>query len=86
MILSGDFNINFNTANSGEVINFLRADLNLSINNDPVVSTTRHGTTIDAVFVRYLDNIITRPFVSYFSYHKPLVTHMSTEPQPMDEN
>ena len=72
MILSGDFNINFNTANSGELINFLRADLNLSINNDPVVSITRHGTTIDAVFVRYLDNIITRPFVSYFSYHKPL--------------
>lgn len=81
MILSGDFNLNFNSENSDVLINFLREDLNLSINNDPTVSTTRHGTTIDAVFIRYLDNVSTRPFVSYFSYHKPLVTHMSVESQ-----
>ena len=82
MLLSGDFNVNFNSENAHVLINFLREDLNLSMNNDPTVSTTRHGTTIDAVFIRYLDNISTIPFISYFSYHKPLVTHMPIESEP----
>ncbi|XP_044588740.1 uncharacterized protein LOC123267918 [Cotesia glomerata] len=46
------------------------------------VSTTRHGTTIDAVFTRYLSNVSTRSFISYFSYHKPLVTHMPIQSLP----
>ena len=44
------------------------------MNNDPQESTTKYGTTIDAVFSRYLENIKFQTYVSYFSYHKPIVS------------
>ena len=31
-------------------------------------------TTTDAVFSKYLENITSRTFVTYFSYHRPIVT------------
>ncbi|KAI4476052.1 hypothetical protein M0804_013908 [Polistes exclamans] len=71
------------------LFNFLREDLNPSIKNDQAVPIIRHVTTIKAVFIRHLDNISTRQFVSYFSYHKSLIPHMSIESQPdqlIDEN
>ena len=40
MILSGDFNVNFNLENAHVLINYLREDLNLSMNNNPTASTT----------------------------------------------
>ena len=82
MILSGDFNVNFALEDSGPLINFLQEHLNLTINNDPTVSTTRHGTTIDAVFTRYLDNVNSKTFISYFSYHKPIVTYVPIQSPP----
>ena len=59
----------------------LHEDQNLSVNNDTTISTTWHGTTIDAVFERYLNDVSTRQFASYFSYHKLLLTHMPIDPQ-----
>ena len=47
------------------------------MNNDPQESTTKHGTTIDAVFSKYLHNLKSRTFITYFSYHKPLVSHFN---------
>ena len=41
--------------------------------NDPNKSTTKYGTTINAVFFRYLLNFQSKVFISYFSYHKPIV-------------
>ncbi|KAI4476056.1 hypothetical protein M0804_013912 [Polistes exclamans] len=67
--------------NSDVFINCVREDLNVLINYDQAFSTTRHGTTIDAVSIRHLDNISARQFVSYFSYYKSLVPHMSIESQ-----
>lgn len=32
-----------------------------------------HGTTIDAIFKRFLDTIESPTFVSYFSYQKVIV-------------
>lgn len=74
MILSGDFNVNFASEDSSPIIKFFNEDLNLTINNNPTTSTTRHGTTIDAVFTRYLEEVNSKTFISYFSYHKPIVT------------
>ena len=34
---------------------------------------TRYGTTIDAIFQRYLDTLESRSLSTYFSYHKPIV-------------
>ncbi|KAK0086417.1 hypothetical protein PV326_005552 [Microctonus aethiopoides] len=38
------------------------------------------GTTIVAVFSRYLDTIESRTYISYFSYHKPIVSTTAIAP------
>lgn len=79
MILSGDFNVNFALDKSIKLVEFLKDNLNLSIQNDKKISTTKSNTTIDAVFTRFLDNIECKTYISYFSYHKPLVTKVYDE-------
>lgn len=74
LILAGDFNINFADKKSERLTTFLSEKLNLKMNNDPQESTTKYGTTIDAVFSRYLEDIKSQTYVSYFSYHKPIVS------------
>lgn len=74
MILAGDFNVNFATNNSIPLTTFLEQTFGLKINNRPTESTTRYGTTIDAVFSRYLDNMMSTTFVTYFSYHRPIIS------------
>ena len=79
MILSGDFNVNFALDTAVPLIDFLNTTFNLKMCNNRTESTTRSKTTIDAVFQRYVDNIETKAFVSYFSYHKPLVSFVEIE-------
>ncbi|KAL4123326.1 hypothetical protein QTP88_015523 [Uroleucon formosanum] len=74
LILAGDFNINFASEDGQLLINFLRVTLELQMNNDRNEPITRHGTTIDAVFSRFLSNFNSKIYVSYFSYHKPIVS------------
>jgi len=76
MIVSGDFNINFDkeTSPSQPLIEFFQDMLHLNIVNHRNQSTTIGGTTIDAVFSRFLDKIDSKNFISYFSYHKPIIT------------
>lgn len=76
IILSGDFNVNFAEDSSQPLIEFLNDDLGLKMSNDRNVSTTRYGTTIDAVFSRYLNRFHSKIFISYFSYHKPIVSFL----------
>jgi len=72
--LAGDFNIDFADKKSERLTTFLLEKLNLRINNDPRESATKYGTTIDAVFSRYLENIKSQTYISYFSYHRPIVS------------
>ena len=74
MIMSGDFNINFSDEQTEPLIHFLKDKLDLVMSNDKNQGTTRYGTTIDAVFSRYLEKFETRIYVSYFSYHKQNVS------------
>ncbi|XP_049305975.1 calcium-dependent protein kinase 5 isoform X5 [Bactrocera dorsalis] len=74
LILARDFNINFASEDGQLLRNFLRDKLELQMNNDRNEQTTRHGTTIDAVFSRFLSNFNSKIYVSYFSYHKPIVS------------
>jgi len=74
LILVGDFNINFADKKSKRLTTFLLEKLHLRMNNDPQESTTKYRTTIDAVFSRYLENIKSQTYVSYFSYHRPIVS------------
>jgi len=50
------------------------------MNNDPAISTTRADTCIDAVFTRHVEYLQTMNFVSYFSYHKPLLSITAQQP------
>ena len=55
MIMSGDFNINFNTDEAQPLLRFLDEKFKLKLNTDKGQTTARLGTTIDAVFSRYLE-------------------------------
>lgn len=57
MILAEGFNVNFVTNDSIPFTIFLKRKFVLKIDNKPTVPTTRYGTTIDAIFSRYLYNI-----------------------------
>jgi hypothetical protein len=72
MILSGDFNANFASAESQPLIEFLQVKLQLNMTNDPREATTRSGATIDAVFTRFLNNFQSKIFISYSVITNPL--------------
>lgn len=72
MILSGDFNVNFAAENLVELLAFLQEKFQLT------------GTTIDAIFSRYLENVECINFVSYFSYYKPIVTRIPLEIEELE--
>lgn len=74
MLLSGDFNVNFASDESRVLVDFLKEKLLLDLSNDPREPTTRHGTTLDAVFARFINRLESQVFISYFSYHKPIVS------------
>lgn len=73
VILAGDFNVNFSQPEFQPLLQFLEEKYSFEMiigRNDP---TTKGGTTIDAVFARNLNYVHLKHFVSYFSYHNPIV-------------
>ena len=54
-------------------------EFDLGMNSDSSISTIQHGTTIDAVFMRRLEYLKSQVYVSYFRYHKSIVTCLSLE-------
>ena len=59
---------------SKNLVSFLKSKLQLKIINKPEEATTSHGTVLDAVFARFLDDKQCKNFVAYYSYHKQIVT------------
>lgn len=74
IIMGGDFNTNFSTAKAQPLIQFLYDKFKLVLNTSPESPTTIQGTTIDAVFSRYLNSVDSKVYVSYFSYHRPILS------------
>lgn len=74
IILCGDFNINFQQELGLEFRKYMLENFGLELNNDPAIAKASKNTSIDGVFTRYLDNIETKHYISYFSYHRPLIT------------
>ena len=75
LIISGDFNCNFAKPNSKLIAEYLKTNFNLEINNNVSKSTTKYNTTIDAVFGRFLKNLKSKIYLSYFSDHEPIVKY-----------
>ncbi|GFT93321.1 retrovirus-related Pol polyprotein from transposon 17.6 [Trichonephila clavipes] len=92
MILSGDFNVNFALDKSLQLIEFLKDNFTLSLQNR-IILTTKSNTIIDAVLLRYLSDIECKTYISYLSFHKPLITKEKTiqlapstrKPKPLQE-
>lgn len=49
------------------------------------VSTRKSGTTIDAVFSRYVDTIESRTYIWYFSCHKLIVSNVAIAPSTQNK-
>lgn len=79
MIMSGDFNNNFNTDEAQTLLKFLDEKFKLKLNNDKGQSATRPGTTIDVVFSRYLENLQYKLCASYFSYYRHIIPFLEYE-------
>lgn len=73
MLLGGDFNTDFSSEEVIPLILFLREKFDL-VNNDRKIPTTNSKTTMDAVFSKYLDQIQSEMYISYFSSHKPIIS------------
>jgi len=76
MILGGDCNINFSSDETQPLISFLENRLNLKMNIARYISRTNYRTTLDGVFSQFLNDIKSEIYVSYFSYHKPIITYI----------
>lgn len=83
LILGGDFNANFAEDASLPLLQFLREKISLDMNNDRKIATTESRTTVDAIFPRNLHYLESRTYVSYFSYHKAII---SSTPIPSIED
>lgn len=79
VILSGVFNTDFKKEEFASLTEYLREVFNLEMKNDRNRPTTRYGTTIDAVFTRYIEKIECKSLFAYFSYIKILVTFINCE-------
>ena len=74
IMLVGDLNVNLTSGYGQQLLQFLDDTWNLKINNDISLPTTKGSTCIDAVFSRNMNQIKTLNYVSYFSYHNPLLS------------
>lgn len=73
IMLTGDFN--FNIRADDWILEFMKTEFDLTYVASPH-PTTLGNTYIDLTFVRNL-TASCMPFVSYFSYHRPLFTKLS---------
>ncbi|GFV68179.1 ATP-dependent DNA helicase [Trichonephila clavipes] len=58
----------------GEKLRRKKNNFALSLQNNRIILTTKSNTTIYAVFSRFLNDIECKTYISYFSFHKPLIT------------
>ena len=73
ILLCGDFNVNFSSENAQPLLDFMEEKLLLRLVNPRNEGTTRYGTTLDAIFARHIENIQSMLYISYCSYHKPIL-------------
>lgn len=65
MVIAGDFNVNFSTADGKPLIKFFKDALDLDLLTNRTEPTTKHGTTIDAVFARYVNHMSSDTYISF---------------------
>lgn len=74
ILLCCDFNQNVKS--DDKFLKFIKDTFNLDCVSDMSKSTTLKGTTIDLTFSRHI-TAETLPFISYFSYHRPVLNKIT---------
>jgi endonuclease/exonuclease/phosphatase (EEP) superfamily protein YafD len=74
IILAGDFNVNVKDNYKTELVEFMNDTFELDSLSDLSQGTTGFNSCIDMVFGRNVNNLSCMHYVSYFSYHRPILS------------
>lgn len=78
VVVTGDFNIDISKTENICFVRFMKEFLAFDIFSDPRKSTTLGGSCIDIIFARNIPDLLTKRYIAYFSYHRPLFTLLTT--------
>jgi endonuclease/exonuclease/phosphatase (EEP) superfamily protein YafD len=85
IILAGDFNVNVKDNYNAELVDFMKDTFEIDVLSDFSQGTTRFNPCIDMIFGRNVDNLSCMKCVSYFSYHRPILSRANHQaPQLID--
>jgi endonuclease/exonuclease/phosphatase (EEP) superfamily protein YafD len=74
IILAGDFNIDLKKNENETFVTYMEETFGLKLMSNPQCSTTRCKSCIDMVFARNVDNLQCANYITYFSYHRPILS------------
>jgi endonuclease/exonuclease/phosphatase family metal-dependent hydrolase len=74
IILAGDFNIELKKRENETLVTDMEETFGLKLMSNPQCSTTRSKSCIDMVFARIVDNLKCANYISYYSYHRPILS------------
>jgi endonuclease/exonuclease/phosphatase family metal-dependent hydrolase len=74
IILAGDFNTELKKKENETLVTDMEETFGLKLMSNPQCSTTRDKSCIDMVFARNVDNLKCANYVTYFSYHRPILS------------
>jgi hypothetical protein len=83
--LAGDFNVNVKANYNTELVEFMKDIFELDVLSDLSQGMTSSDSCIDMFCGQNVDNLSYMNYVSYFSYHRPIVSRTNHQaPQLTD--
>jgi endonuclease/exonuclease/phosphatase (EEP) superfamily protein YafD len=74
IILAGDFNTELKKKENETFVTGMAETFGLKLMSSPQCSTTRSKSCIDMVFARNVDNLKCENCITYFNYHRPILS------------
>jgi endonuclease/exonuclease/phosphatase (EEP) superfamily protein YafD len=74
IILAGYFNIELKKKENETLVTDMEEKFGLKLMSNPQCSTARAKSCIDMVFARNVDNLKCANYITYFSYHRPILS------------
>jgi hypothetical protein len=85
IILAGDFNVNVKDNCNVELVEFMKHTFEFDVLSDLSQGTTRSNSCIDMVLERNVDNLSCMNYVSYFSYHRPILSRTNHQASQLND-
>jgi hypothetical protein len=73
LILEGDFNVSVKDNYNAELVEFMKDTFEVDVLLNLSQGTTKCNSCNDMDFGRNVDNLFCVDYVSYFSYHRPIL-------------